>query len=249
MPDLAFVLVARPELPALDAVVASAARVGVTLTDGKVDDGVLSFEVQGGGLFFAALMKAPHPDAPHMASGPTSVSPEEAAAAPAHFIVTAMSLEGTALERDTRMAALASTIVDNVPAVAAMLGHGVVFHQAKLFADLARRGAEQGELPPELAVDITAARESEERMSFLSHGLVRYGREEIYMTCPIRGKGALDFMFSLVRWLLTDREKQLPTGETLGRSDDEKVTIQRVPNPAGAGGDSAPLVIRLDLAS
>jgi hypothetical protein len=37
--------------------------------------------------------------------------------------------------------------------------------------------------------------------------------------------------------------KHLPTGETVGRTADEKVLIQRVPDPAGQG----PEVIRLDL--
>lgn len=245
MADLAFVLLGESVQPETAAVVASAKRLGIELINGKDEEGILSFEIASGGMFFVALMNAPHPDAPHMATGPTSVSPDDAAAAPAHAMVTAMGLQGDEMTRDTLMAALTSTVIDNTPAVGAMLAHGVVFHQAALFADLARLGAEQGELPPEIAVDITAARESEERMSFLSHGMARYGREELYVTCPIRGKGALDFVFTMVRWLLTDREKMLPTGETVGRAADEKITIQRVPNPTGAG---AP-VIRLDLAS
>ena len=50
-------------------------------------------------------------------------------------------------------------------------------------------------------------------------------------------------MFGLVRWMLSDPNKHLPTGDTIGRDADEKLVVQRVPNPTGRG----PEVIRLDL--
>jgi hypothetical protein len=157
------------------------------------------------------------------------------------MILTAMGLEGTAREVDTQLAALAAAVIDNVPAVGAMLGHGAVFHKAKVFSGLAALGAQEGAIPPELAIDITTARESESRMSMLTHNMPRYGREDFWVTCPIKGKGALDFVMSLTRWMLNDPSKVLPTGETLGRSKDEKVRIQRVKGPKGA------TVILLDL--
>ena len=80
-------------------------------------------------------------------------------------------------------------------------------------------------------------------MSFLSHNMPRYGREDFFVTCPVSGKGALDFVYMMVRWLYTDLEKELPTGDTVGRSPTEKIQIQRVPNPTG-NGDT---VIKLDL--
>ena len=60
-------------------------------------------------------------------------------------------------------------------------------------------------------------------------------RDSFYVTCPVRGKGALDFLYGLVRWMITDPDKQLPTGDTVGRTADEKVTVQRVPSPTGSG--------------
>jgi hypothetical protein len=81
-------------------------------------------------------------------------------------------------------------------------------------------------------------------MSFLTHGLGRYDREEFYMTAPIEGRGALDFLLMLTRWMIVDPDKHLPTGETVGRDANERVVIQRVPSPIGEGSE----VIRLDLA-
>lgn len=244
MADLAFVLLRDPTYPSADGVIASARALGIELTLDPSSDDLQVFNLADGASLIIALMP-PHPDAAQMPGGPTSVPPDEAAAARAHLIVTALGLTGDERARDTRMAALTAAVIDHVPAVGAMLGHGVVFHKAALFRDMAKLGVEQGALTSEIAVDITAARESDTRMSFLSHGMVRYGREEFYVTCPIQGKGALDFVFGMVRWLLTDRTKHLPTGDTVGRSATEKLLIQRVPNPTGRG----PAVIRLDLAS
>lgn len=243
MADLAFVLLRDPTYPSPDGVIASARALGIELTPDAPTGDMQTFALADGSSLIVALMP-PHPAAGDMPTGPTSVTPDEVAGCRAHLIVTAQGLTGDERARDTRMAALTAAVIDHVPAVGAMLGHGVVFHKAALFADMAKLGVEQGALPSEIAVDITAARESETRMSFLSHGMVRYGREEFYVTCPIQGKGALDFVLAMVRWLYTDPTKHLPTGETVGRTASEKILIQRVPNPTGHG----PAVIRLDLA-
>jgi hypothetical protein len=241
VPDLAFVLTNSTAAPEPARIVEAAKALGLDLR--PTGDSPSTFEIDGGGAFIVMLVEAPHPDAPEMAYGPTSPDPDEAAAAQAHFILTALGLEGTPRERDTKMAALAATVIRNTDAVGAMLGHGVVFHKPGLFADMAELGMEEGELPAELAVDVTAAAEPDDRMSFLTHGMRRHGREEFYVTCPIQGRGALGFVFSMVRWMLDDRDKQLPTGDTVGRSADERLVVQRVPNPTG----SEDTVIRLDL--
>jgi hypothetical protein len=248
--DIAFVLTRSAAKLKPKAVIESARRLGFTLThEGSTKDeargGVQIDQFNGPGevCMFVALMPLPHPDVPGMPTGPTSPKPEALAAAKAHLIITIQGLEGPDRERDAEAAALATSVIENVDAVGAMLGHGVVFHEAKAFADLAALGREEGVLPPEIAVDVTAARQSATTMSFLTHGMQRYGREEIWVTCPIAGKGAAGFVYGLVRWLLTDLDKQLPTGDTIGRTASEKVPIERVPNPTGKG----PEVIWLDL--
>jgi hypothetical protein len=52
-----------------------------------------------------------------------------------------------------------------------MLGYGVVFHRADVFAGMAAASMDDGELLSEIAVDITSAREQNNRMSFLLHGM------------------------------------------------------------------------------
>jgi hypothetical protein len=241
--DVAFVLVKQAVAPAPAAVVAAARRYGLTLAPVAGPD-PLSFDLGGGASLTVAIMPVPHPDAAAFPVGMTSPPPAEIASARAHLVIAALGLPGSARERDTLMAQLTAAVIDSVDAVGAMLGHGIVVHRAAVFADAARLAADHHEpLVVEIAVDITAAAESATRMSFLTHGLRRYGREEFYVTCPIQGTGAISFVLGLARWMLADPDKQLPTGDTVGRTADEKIVVQRVPDPTGPG----PQVIRLDL--
>lgn len=251
VPDVSFVLLAQPAAPSAGQVVAAARTYGIELvpdperTGGDRELGeTLGFALSGGAGLVVASVPAPHPEAPQMPVGVTSPPYEQIAVSPAHLVLAAHRLAGTVRQRDTTMAILTAALIDTVDAVGAMFGHGVVVHRARLFADYARQAAhERQPLAAEVAVDITAAQESPTHMSFLTHGLLRYGREEFYVTCPIEGKGALSFVLSMVRWMLDDPDKQLPTGDTVGRTADERLLIQRVPAPNGHG----PEVIRLDL--
>jgi hypothetical protein len=237
--DIAFILTNASEPISDDKIIAASEEMGFPLKRGK-ENGTFDFE---GGWVIAALMPAPHPDAPHMSIAPTSPSREAIAAHRSHVIVTAHSLPGDVRERDMYMAAVTGSVAKAYDAVGAMLGHGVVFHKADLFHDMAQAGLEEDELPAAIAVDITGATEGKDRMSFLTHGMERYGREEIYLTCPSKGKGALGFVFDLVNWMLGDMDHQFPTGDTIGRTAEEKLRIERVPSPAGNPKE----VIRLDL--
>ena len=244
--DLAFVLVESARYPAPESIIAAGAELGVDMQLSSFErEGPMCFSLSNGAEVMYMLMPAPHPDAPKML-GPLSPSPAEVARAKAHYVVTALRLDGEVEDRDLQMAALTAVLVDASPdAIGAMLGHGALFQKAKLFSELTALGVREGMLPPEVAIDLTAAAEPGDRMSFLTHGMTRYGREELYVTCPVRGRGALDFVLSMTRWLYTDRDKRLPTGDTVGRSADEKIIVQRVPSPTGTG----PNVIRLDLSS
>jgi serine/threonine protein kinase len=140
---------------------------------------------------------------------------------------------------DFGMARITAAIVNASPAIAAMTAPGVVFHKADFFANVVA----ESDFPMLVCVDVTMAPEDGERMSILTHGLQRYGREEFFVTCSQQGQGAVDFLLGLAEWMLADPDKHLPTGDTVGRTAEEKIVIQRVPSPTGEG----PEVVRLDL--
>jgi len=226
-----------------DAVVEAARKVGIQLSvDPENDREVLAFDIAGGGSLLVAPIDVPHPDAARMPTNPMSPSEAERATCKAHFIVTVLGLTGDVQAVDARMAKLTAAVVQGTTAKGAMLYHTPTFLKADLFADFAL-SAEPGELPVFIGVGFTLAPEPDGRMSVLSHGMQRYGREELYVTASQQGSGAISFFLDMVGWLYVDTDKVLPTGDTVGRTAEEKVKVQRVPSPTGEG----PEVIRLDL--
>ncbi len=256
MPSLSFIL--NKDLETLDPqkVIREAATMGLELVIEKEDEKpakdepeVWSFGLAGERSLLVSHMPAPHPDVEHMATGPLSPDDmDELIAAPAHFIVILMAEEASNAETETEqgdieMAALTSAVMAGCSPVGVLMMPGVLFHRPELFANAAKTAVAENELPMLICVDVTGAMESEQRVSFLTHNMQRYGREELYVTASVEGEGAVGFVIDMMGWLLGDREYKLPTGETVGRTAEEKLKIQRVPNPTGEGPD----VIKLDL--
>jgi hypothetical protein len=240
--DLSTVLLDRPRALDATAIATAAARHGVSLRVVGTGD-VTSFDVEGGGDVHLGLMPAPHPAVAAPAFGPLAIDPALVRDTRAHVLVTGRSLVGDTQQRDRVMLSVVAATLEATGAPSATLAPGVIFHRPGLVIDFAKLAAESGELPFEVAVDITSAREDGDRMSFLTHGLERHGSEDVYVTASVNGRGALDFLFGVGRWFYTQPEMRLPTGDTLGRSETERVTIQRVPSPI----DPTRTVVRLDL--
>jgi hypothetical protein len=236
---LSFMLLGQRAYPDPEAFIAHAAQLDVGMQH-SANDQALTFDLAIGGSLIIMLIEAPHPDAAGMPPGPTAVKPELIAAHTAHLILTCTGLP-PAIDPEILMAKITAAAIRVTPAIGAMLGGGVLFHNAELFAGMVEASGD--EIPVTITVDITAARKSEERMSFLTHGLRKYGREEFYVTAAVTGQGALDYLMALTRWMVADRTKVLPTGDTVGRTPEEKILVQRVPSPIAGQPD----VIRLDM--
>lgn len=245
MTDLAFLLIQQTGAPDPDAIVRASQRIGVPLRRAP-GEASLRFELEQHdppAELAVTLIKTPPPDLAQMPVGPMSPTAKEAQAAKAHMILTAQGLVGDERRRDTTMAALAAAVIASTEAIGVMLGHGVVFHEARYFAELATQGVKDGALPVEVAVSITADLATGARMAFLTHGMERYGHDELYVTCPVQGKGALHFIYGVLRSLLASPDAALQDGDTVGRTDDERLPVRRVPHPTADGPD----VVRVDL--
>ena len=240
---LSFVLLSEQAYPDPGKLIESASELGLSLTYESSGENSMVFAVASGGQLLLGLMPAPHPDAHQMPTGPLSPDANVVAQHVGHYIITGFGLPGSELDIELTMCKLTAAVIVASPAVAAMLGPGLMFYRADVFAGMVATSAAEGQVPSAITVDITAERESETRMSFLTHGLHKYGREEFYLTAPIEGTGAISYLMMMVNWMITDRDKVLPTGDTVGRTADEKILIQRVPSPI----PDKPNVIRLDM--
>lgn len=243
MPDLAFIVTQTPPTINSDDVVAAAAEFGLewTALPQENPDGPLSFGF-GATTILVMQIAAMHPDIPQMPVGPTGADPEELKATQGHLIVTALGLEGDEATRDTEMAVFTTVVMQATDAVGAMLGHNTHFHKAEIFHQLVISNAAEGQPPLPVLVSVTVAGDGSGRMSFHSHGMGRYGNEDIYVTCPVEGNGAVPFTYDMISWFF-ELETPIPTGDSIGRDESEQLTVQRVPSPA----DAERIVVRLDL--
>jgi hypothetical protein len=238
---VSFVLVSTNAPPDPVQVIEAATQLGVPLAHEMGDPDTLNFRIETGGTLIVALMPVPHPDAVHMPVGPTSPEPETIDQHVGHYIVTAFDLPDDPVQTEVTMSIVTAALVQCSPAVAVKLGDGAIFHRADFFATVVETA--DGGIATEITVDITAAQEGADRVSFLTHGLAKYDREEFYMTSSVTGTGALEYLMQLVRWMVTDPDKVLPTGDIIGPTDKEPVMVQRAPSPI----EGKPPVIRLDM--
>lgn len=243
MADLAFIATATLQAIDPDTVVAAAAEVGLTWAalPQETADGPLSFDT-GGATVTLMTVDAMHPDIPQMPVGPTGADPEALQATQAHVVVTATGLAGDEVQRDCDIASFTAAVVGATDAVGAMLAHNTYFHRADVFQQLVAGNAAEGRPPLPILISVTVAGDGSGRMSFLSHGMQRYGKEDLYVTCPVEGAGAVPFVFDTLTWLF-DLETPLPTGDSIGRDESESIMVQRVASPA----DADRVVVRLDL--
>lgn len=221
--DLAYILLAARVQPDPAPSIAMAARLGATVD--------------------LAVIAAPHPGAAHARFGPTSADPGAARTAAAHLVVAVHGLAGSLRERDGGLARVTAAVLADVPAIGVIFGHGTVFHDPDAFC-VAVVAAPDRLLPTALAAELTMAREACGCVSFLSHGLSRYGRDEVLVFAPpARMADGADFALVTAGWLLDEPAPRFATGDTVGRSADERIVVVRVPHPTRR--DAA--VLRLEL--
>lgn len=249
MAELAFVLINETRLPAAKKVIAAAKSMGISLKhavadidDDKeaTDTEVVSFEDDSGVTFMVALMPAPHPDVEQLPQGPFSPEDyDELVKAPAHLILTAFGFADDAAndEIDITMCAFAASVANASESVGVLKIPGAIFYSPALFAECAKEGVESNELPILICVDVTLAAEEDGRVSVLTHNMPRYDREDLLIKFSRENTEGVDFMLDMMNWMLSDRAFELPTGDTIGRTEDEKILVQRVENPVGKGAD------------
>lgn len=239
-PDLSLVLLSESTLPDVAKFISSPRLSHLGASIEKERDEQLVFALGGGGHLLVSLVEALPPEL-----GPAALlgglSEEAIGSAKAHLIVAALGLMGGRRERDAAFAQLVAALLEASPAIGATFGEGLCYQDAAFFSRAV--DSAEGEVPVFLAIDITAAPEPEERISFLTHGMERYEREEFFVTAPLSGDGALPFLLELMHWCISEDERELAPGDTVGRTEDERIVVRRMPSPIGAEAQ----VIRLDL--
>lgn len=124
----------------------------------------------------------------------------------------------------TRLVAAVSRAAD---AVGVYWGAAAATHEASFFFETAR----DAELPIAVWTGVSVARDGDERVSLLSLGMGQFGMDELLLTGPIDRAGeAIEMFFDLLAYAVR-RGGPVEAGETVGRSDDERIAVEAAPSP------------------
>lgn len=235
--DLGFALLSRSELPSHEALVAAAAIRGVQLTprpDPESDATSRQFALDDGSELLVSLMGFPHPDAVALSRGLASPDAESAGACPDHLVVTVLQAKGDVRLRDARMYRVLAAVADSAPVVAAMMAHGWSFVSADTLRTIAAPEHPR-DLPVQACLDVSVARDAEGTLSAMTHNMPRYGREDLFVWSHVDDAAdTFAFLYSTGAWMLQRPADAFPSGETIGRTAEEKFRIEREPSPADA---------------
>jgi hypothetical protein len=234
-------MTSTPRVPSAAEIAEGGARFSLRITqpDASLP---LRFEVEDVGTLTLTPLPLPYPEAASAPRGPTAASEADLAGHVAHVMLTLQGPVGSLRRRDSLMGRVTAAVASACDAVALKLAHGRVLHKAPFYLEMANLALETGDLPAEVAVDFIALK-GPRGVAYLTSGLGRYGRDEVFVTGSPRSRNVLPFTFDLVRWLLDATSNDLPVGDAVGRTPSEKLTVRRVPHPTGRAEE----VLQVDL--
>jgi hypothetical protein len=239
--DASFILSKTARTPTATELAEAGARFALRIT--QPDPSFpLHYQVEDVGALTLTPLTLPYPEAVSAPQGPTAASTSDLAAHEAHMMLLLQGPAGSLRRRDSLMARVTAAVASATDAIAVKLAHGRVLHKVPFYLEMANLALETGDLPVEVAVDFVALRGPRD-VAYLTGGLRRYGREEVFVTGSTRARNILPFAFDLVRWLLEGSANDLPLGDAVGRNPSERLKVHRAPHPAGRAED----VLQVDL--
>lgn len=247
--NLAFVLLSRPQLPRADEVV-KAFRLfipeGPTLSsraDGEDPDfEALLFDINPDSGAMVGLLPIPVPNNEADEAARFSIStfgtgwtlpPHEA-----HLIVTLQS-SSTKLHSLLMFTALLGALVESSSAVGVYWGGAGATHDPKFFVEVAKEGEFESLIALWNGVDM--AREPDGRVSLLSLGMNQLDLPDLWLVAP-KDNETLPWFFEMLAYIANLGEG-IPDGDTVGRSEDEKIPVRYVKSPI----DETTEVCRIDV--
>jgi hypothetical protein len=239
--DAAFLLTSTTRVPSAAEIAEGGARFSLRITQPD-PSAPLRFAVQDVGTLTLTPLGLPYPDAASAPQGPTAASAADLAEHVAHVMLTLQGPVESLRRRDSLMGRVTAAVASACDAVALKLAHGRILHKAPFYLEMANLALETGDLPAEVAVDFLAMK-GPRGVAYLTSGLPRHGRDEVFVTGSTRSRNVLPFTFDLVRWLLEESSNELPLGDAVGRTPSEKLTVRRLPHPTGRAEE----VLQVDL--
>ena len=239
--QLAFVLLSEPRLPKDEDVVKSFAafatkdqRIQLAAERAKAatETPGLEFELKPDGKALVALLPVAVPNGEADAAVRYSLSAMgtgwKLPVHKAHLVVTC-DCGGTPLESLSLFTSLLGAVAKASSAVGIYWGGAGATHAPKFFMETAQEP--DIDLRLTLWTGVSVGREPDGRFSLLSLGMKQLNLPDLLLIAPqSEGNSALEPFFTFLTYV-AHRGEPLPEGDTIGRSETEKLTVRYVPSP------------------
>lgn len=247
--NVAFVLLSRPQLPDVKAIVKSFTSIAPnrpalrsTESDDSPGGEILVLEAANDTGVMVMLLPIPVPNREADEAATFSISSFGTGWTPpphvAHLVVTLQS-PTPALESLLLFTSVLAAIAEASSAVGVYWGSAGATHDPAVFIELARDDSvESGVL---LWNGISLSKERDGRSSLLSMGMKQLNLPDLWLSASNENK-PLEWLFNLLSYVAIEG-KAIPDGDTIGRTEDEKIPVRYVPSPV----DGTTQVCRIDV--
>ncbi len=248
LPLLAMVALNTPSMPSPAALAQgfkAISGVSVDLTSLQAKDGNVVFGI-GNDNAAIALMPRPIPWS-HL-EGPCATAwwwpdaTEKMKGHGSHVLVALVGDSGNFIQRCITLTHLAAAVAAHTDAAGIYWGGGTLVHDPQVFIEQAK-DISLGNLPLHLWIDFRVEQNEDGSCRLFTTGLKVFNHMEIEIPqCTKPPADILDFAHAIAAYVITS-SKTIRDGETIGRSEAEKVRVSYAPSMS----DSGTTVMRLDL--
>jgi len=150
----------------------------------------------------------------------------------AHLLVTVLSPEDEPPPEEalSRFTSLLAAVAEAGGAVGIYWGNAGATHEPQMFMDIAADDSQQARIV--LWTGVSIAREEDGRLSFLSLGMDQLNLPDLLLVAGDEEEPSEVLMtfFDLLSFMV-QREEAPPEGDTVGRSEDERLPVHYVASP------------------
>jgi hypothetical protein len=247
MPLLAMIALNAPTLPSPAAIKASfhtLSGIAIDLQSLHSKDGNIVFDI-GNDKAGIALMPTPIPwsnlEGPCVTAHWWPDATEKMKGHTSHILIALVGEKGNLVQRSITLTHLTAAIALNTNAAGIYWGGGTLVHEPKAFIEQAKNLSSHN-LPLNLWIDFRLEPNDDNSYRLFTTGMRRFNHEEMEIVHSTKAPTEiLDFAYSIANYVITS-EKAIQNGETIGRSEEEKATVQYVPSML----DPSVIVMHLD---
>ncbi|MDP1827189.1 MAG: DUF4261 domain-containing protein [Archangium sp.] len=135
--------------------------------------------------------------------------------------------KGTQLEELTTFTRVVAGVVRATQAVGVYWGEGGATHHPEFVVNIAH-----SELPLPIWIGVSVAKAGK-ASELLSIGMKQLGLPELLLTAPAVDGGVFEFFYDLLAYVVR-RGKRLPEGDSVGRTEKERLKVHYVASPVDA---------------